>query len=503
MTNNNEQTNEINAEINELKIKNESLIKYYEEKLSNKESEHQAEIKELNENSERILNQLKDLFEKEKSHFNILLEETKKKHKAAIEAQSAEYEQRLKEMEKDTENEIEQLQFENEELVAKFNTIQIDAEHQINVLTSTLQTDEKLINDYKENILNLTKEHNAAIQSKITSFNKERSELNSKIDSLINDNSEQLKKNEELKLIIVEKDNEINRYQASIDEIRAENEKEINLLLSKFDLYKQKQNEINNEFAIKKMDFVRETSLLKQQIDHLNSKLEEQSAYINESENIHNENINELKIQFEETFNEKINEMLNEKNNLIEKAKESEIQKKKYEDKISAMSNYYETLFEDEKNNHKMIISQFEAEVKALKEQIEKMNKKSHEPIKRVNELLELHSQFQKENSNLKITIQSQTKKIESLEKEIDELNKEKNELINSNAMLNSQIIHAASSNKVPNTNELHKRFKSFCNNQLSLEESSNLNDNSKSNSARKKPTNSKNVSFFNSLKKK
>ena len=88
MTNNNEQTNEINAEINELKIKNESLIKFYEEKLSNKESEHQAEIKELNENSERILNQLKDLFEKEKSHFNSLLEETKRKHKTAMDVQS-------------------------------------------------------------------------------------------------------------------------------------------------------------------------------------------------------------------------------------------------------------------------------------------------------------------------------------------------------------------------------------------------------------------------------
>ena len=111
-----------------------------------------------------------------------------------MDVQSTEYEQRLKEMEKDTENEIEQLQFENEELVAKFNTIQIDAEHKINVLTSKLQTAERLISDYKENVLNLTKEHNAAIQSKITSFNKERSELNSKIDLLTNENSEQLKK---------------------------------------------------------------------------------------------------------------------------------------------------------------------------------------------------------------------------------------------------------------------------------------------------------------------
>ena len=63
-------------------------------------------------------------------------------------------------------------------------------------------------------------------------------------------------------------------------------EKAMHALLVKHDQYKQKQQEITNEFLIKKMDFERETNLLKQQIDFLHNKIEEMNNIMIGSEQV-------------------------------------------------------------------------------------------------------------------------------------------------------------------------------------------------------------------------
>ena len=472
----------LKEKITQLENKITSLTKEYEDKLSQKETEHQNEIKELNDNSESILNQLKSLFEIEKTRLEAKIAQTKQKGESDLRNLREEYEAKIKEIENDNETEIITLQNTNEDLIAKFNTISIDADHQINILTSQLATAEKTISDHEENILNITKEHNEAIQLKINQFNKERKELTCKIDQL----NEEIKKNnsdkDSLLKVIEEKEEMIKTLNENIKDIKNEYEHSMNMIISKFDQYKQKQIEINNEFTIKKKDFERETSLLKQQIDFINKKMEEQAQYIEESEKIHNENITILQSSLEDNLNEKINEMLSEKNGLIEKLSVAESQIKSYEDKLSALSNYYETMIKDEKNNNKMIYSQLEKEIKKLTDEKEILNKKLNDPIKKINQLLEEQSNLQTENLHLKDKVNKLLSQQEDYDKTINSLEKEKSDLENENKQLKEQNIViknnmlTLSQNKSSSTNELHKRFKIF--NQSIVDSKDNNNNN-------------------------
>ena len=72
------------------------------------------------------------------------------------------------------------------------------------------------------------------------------------------------------------------------------------------------------------MEYQRENDLLKQQIDYLNRKLQEQILFSEENDKSHEENITELKMELEETFTNKINEIINDKKELYDKLKEAE-----------------------------------------------------------------------------------------------------------------------------------------------------------------------------------
>ena len=109
----------------------------------------------------------------------------------------------------------------------------MDADHQINILTSQLATAEKTISDHEVNILNLTKEHNEAIQLKINQFNKERKELTCKIAQL----NEEIKKNnsdkDSLLKVIEEKEEMIKTLNENIKDIKNEYEHSMNMIISK------------------------------------------------------------------------------------------------------------------------------------------------------------------------------------------------------------------------------------------------------------------------------
>ena len=142
------------------------------------------------------------------------------------------------------------------------------------MLNQKLITAESIIKDNKENLIIIIKEHNNSLQQKLSEFNIERKDLNEKIDNL---NKEITNKKQEIKNL----NNKINDLNSTIEEKNEElkNQKKeyetaIDNLVSKFVQYKQKQNEVVNEFNIKKLDHNRESSLLKQQIIFLNKKLQ-------------------------------------------------------------------------------------------------------------------------------------------------------------------------------------------------------------------------------------
>ena len=115
-----------------------------------------------------------------------------------------------------------------------------------------------------------------------------------------------------LNTTIQEKDNEI-------EDSKKEYDTAIDRIINKFEQYKQKQQDLINEFNIKKMEYQRENDLLKQQIDYLNRKLQEQILFNEENDKSHEDNIAELKMDLEESFANKINEIINDKKDLYDK----------------------------------------------------------------------------------------------------------------------------------------------------------------------------------------
>jgi chromosome segregation ATPase len=232
------------------------------------------------------LNQLKTIFENEKNRLEEKLLQLKTNNDANITNLTIEYDIKLKEQEKELKNDLETIQNAYDEIKAKCNTISFDAEHKLSLLNQQIITNEKVIADHKENLIILAKEHNQAIQEKINQFNQERKELNNKIEQLQNENN--IKTQEviqataalqKLEDILQDKENELVMQKEKF-------EKAMHALLVKHDQYKQKQQEITNEFLIKKMDFERETNLLKQQIDFLHNKIEEMNNIMIGSEQV-------------------------------------------------------------------------------------------------------------------------------------------------------------------------------------------------------------------------
>ena len=225
----------------------------------------------------------------------------------------------------------------------------MDAQHQILLLSEKLLTQDNLLNEDKENLLKITKAHNQDLEKKISEFNKDRKELTEKIDSLTKEknaiNQELIKKDEvinKLNTTIKEKENEI-------EDSKKEYDTAIDRIINKFEQYKQKQQDLINEFNIKKMEYQRENDLLKQQIDYLNRKLQEQILFSEENDKSHEENITELKMELEETFTNKINEIINDKKELYDKLKEAENTIKMLNIKNYELSMAYEHKLEDEK----------------------------------------------------------------------------------------------------------------------------------------------------------
>ena len=166
------------------------------------------------------------------------------------------------------------------------------------------------------------------------------------------------------------------------------------------------------------MEYQRENNLLKQQIDYLNRKIQEQIFFNEENDKSHEDNINELKMELEETFTNKLTEMLNEK--------------KEYIEKIQSYENRNINLENSEKN---------------LKEQNEILQKK-------INELYESKSQIQSDILNYKETIQSLISEKNNLEQEKNNLIQENENLISSLNQIENRL-----KSKIPKTTDLQKRL--------------------------------------------
>ena len=197
-------------------------------------------------------------------------------------------------------------------------------------------------------------------------------------------------KEKEIAAINLNKENaekKLKDQQENFDREKNEFETDINELIMKYEEIKMKHQEMLDDFAIKKLEFIRETALLKQQIDFLNKKIEEQIKMINENESVHEENLINLKKEIENHFEIKIeminkekneiNEKLNKKNKELRDLEQTFLKQTCLNEKEKGTLNNKITQLE-EKNNE--ILDTFQCEVENYKKMCE-MLKNSEEKI--------------------------------------------------------------------------------------------------------------------------
>ena len=432
-----ELTQEIRSHFNdELGKKTKNIVEDYELQLTKKEEEHRNEIRILNEQNEKTLNQLKKIFNDEKVRLDEKINTQKKKFDDKMNNIINEYETKIKEQEEQCKLEVDNIQYAYEELEGKYNALSLDSQHQIELLSEKLLTTDNFLNEDKERLLKLTNVHNKEIEKKLNEFNKERKELNEKVESLNIEKTklaqEINKKNEiisQLKATIQEKDKEI-------EDSKKEYDTAMDRFINKFEQYKQKQQDSINEYNIKKLEYLRENKLLKQQIDYLNKHM----LFYEENDKSHEDNIIELKNELEESFSNKIIEIMNEKKELSDKLKESREQINLLNEKNKELSKIFEEKYNNQQQECQKIINDYEKQIKKLIEEREILVNQSTEPIIKINQLLEEKSEIQAENYQFKEKIQYYENLINNMEKENQNLVKEKENLISNMNHIDSRI---------------------------------------------------------------
>jgi chromosome segregation ATPase len=186
--------------------------------------------------------------------------------------------------------------------------------------------------------------------------------------------------------------------------------------------------------------------------------------FYEENDKSHEDTINELKNELEETFTSKVNEIMNDKKELKDKLKEAQNEIKLLNNKNNALSKIYDEKINDEKIKHESICEEYEAKIKQLNNDKMQLQKKTNEPMIKINKLLEEKSSLQNEIYKYKDKLQKSAKEKDELEKTIKNLKKEKTDLIIEKENLISNMNHIDSRIKAkgPKTTDMTKRYQNI-----------------------------------------
>lgn len=383
-------------------------------RLDEKEKIFQQELKNLNRNSEESLSQFKSLFEIEKMRLEEKLKDEKIRSENRNKNLCQEYEDKINSMEKEHKEEVEDLQRDYSEIENEYQNYLTNADNEINILSQKIKDLEIQLKEYKESSVSIQNQLSQNLDSKIETYENEKKELIKKFEDLKNEFN--TKEKDFLSLNIKKESLEKQLYdnEQAYNSHRRELEEDIKELISKHDLFKNKQQEIVDELLIKKLEFTRETALLKQQIEFLNTKLDEQVRVNEENQREYEESIISIKNDMMRDFSEKLEILQKEKEDLLEK-----LNKKKKELRDLEQTFLKQTcLIEKEKNVLNDKIGVLGGKNKELVEnyqnEIEKLSK----------EMLIMKNEYFKEIENYRIGNEDLRKKLREEQIAYDEKEK-------------------------------------------------------------------------------
>lgn len=227
--------------INEqMQEKLKSVTDEYERKLEERETRHQRELKEMNKTSEESVSQLKNLFESEKLRFDEKTRDEKIKADKKIKELVKDNESKIKEIETELKDEIESLNNEKDAIEDDHRNYVANAENEIANLIARVDAYDNNLKESKEAYDNLNKNLTAQIDNLTETFNRERSDLQTKLETLTNDNNAKEKEITSLQIKKEQNEKLIKEKDSIFMQLKKEFEDEKIELLDKIETYKQK-----------------------------------------------------------------------------------------------------------------------------------------------------------------------------------------------------------------------------------------------------------------------
>lgn len=394
-------------------IKLKFMAEDFEKKLEEKERYHHNEISELNRMSEETVSQLKALFETEKIRFEEKLKEEKLKNEKKIKLLKEEHETRIKEVENELRDEIDNYNNDYNELENTHQTYMANAEHEIATLNQQREALESYLREAKELINKTQLQSNQNIDQLTENFNKEKKDLLNKVDSITLESSNKDKEISQLQLKRDQLERNIQDKENYSNQLKKETEDERKDLQTKLDSMKQKYQESNDEFMVKKLEFTRESALLKQQIEFLNKKIEELHKTIEDNGKKYKERLFRLRTDVEKNLDDKFERVKKEKEDLeakliLKKKELKDVEQTYIKDKSlieKEKQNLTERLLamEEEKNE---LIENYEKEIKHLSSSLTSIKQENNSTLDEFNTNKE---NLKKRITSLELDLQDKT----------------------------------------------------------------------------------------------
>ncbi len=242
------------------------VIQGLETQADEKAKKAQTDLQEMQKRSEDSLAQLRNFYELEKEKLEQRIVDEKEKARTIYAQQIEECEQKLKDEQQQRAEEVEVLQNDLAECEAQNRGIISHLEQEAGLQKQKIQTLEEQLKDSKDQFTKTQSLNNTSLEQQMSNFAEERKGLIEKIERLSHEITTKERmlttlenRNDSMKL-------DLEKAAKSADENKAERLAEKNSLNERVETLKAKNQQLADDCMQKKLDFSRESALLKQQV---------------------------------------------------------------------------------------------------------------------------------------------------------------------------------------------------------------------------------------------
>lgn len=283
-----------------------SVIEGLERQMEEQKKRQQEDARELQRHSEESLAQLRNFYEVEKERLEGRIAEERAKAQNVCSQQLEECEARLREEQQHREMEVEALQRDLEECERQNKEIIGELEREAEMQRQRAKGLEDELRDSKEQLVKLQGMSSAALEQQVTKAAEERRNILDRIEKLSHEITVKEKQITTLESRSESARQDMERSGKYLAEWKEERVAEKNALNERIEALKTKNQELADDLMQRRLEFSRESALLKQQADFQDSKISELQANLEETVKRYEEKLKAMKQEASQQFKDTI-----------------------------------------------------------------------------------------------------------------------------------------------------------------------------------------------------